>query len=225
METDVNSPTSPTSTCCSDISLSVGTTDSCVICFCSDEETTSHDCNVCRQGSWKVCMECKEKLKKLKKCPVCASENNNYISESDSEETYGEERREEVAIVRRNIGVKKICSIFISCIAFSFLGVFSVLLLSNYYGNNRCFVVYLIAVLNAGLSVLVVLSHFLSQDLGECYTRYIWPILTSFMLFLTTLLNIYCHVFFTHKNIVPLIIFIIVTFICVLHMIVKYCDL
>ena len=107
METDVNSPTSPTSTCCSDVSLSVGTTDSCVICFCSDEETTSHDCNVCRQGSWKVCMECKEKLKKLKKCPVCASENNNYISESDSEETYGEERREEVAIVRRNIGVKK----------------------------------------------------------------------------------------------------------------------
>ena len=228
MESDVTSPVSPVSTCASDVSFSVSTSDSCIICFCSDEETESHDCDVCRQGAWKVCTECKEKLKRLKKCPVCASENINYISESESDETYGEEeRRDGVAIVRRNGGrrTKKICSMVISCIAFSFLGVFSVLSLSDFYGNNKCFVVYMLSVLNGAMSLLVVLTHLAGDDVGECYTRYIWPILTSLILFLTTLLNSYCRVIFTNRNMVPLLILLSVTVICVLHMLVKYCNI
>ena len=113
----------------------------------------------------------------------------------------------------------------ISCIAFSFLGVFSVLSLSDFYGNNKCFVVYMLSVLNGAMSLLVVLTHLSGDDVGECYTRYIWPILTSFILFLTTLLNSYCHVIFTNKSMIPLIILLFVTVICVMHMLVKYCDL
>tara|TARA_X000000950_G_scaffold146454_1_gene180930 strand:+ start:1938 stop:2609 length:672 start_codon:yes stop_codon:yes gene_type:complete len=223
MESDV---TSPVSTCASDVSFSVSTSDSCIICFCSDEETESHDCDVCRQGAWKVCVECKEKLKRLKKCPVCASENINYISESESDDTHSEEEiRDGVAIIRRNRRTKKICTMFIACVAFSFLGVFSVLSLSDFYGNSQCFIIYVLAILNSGMSLLVVLTHLAGEEVGECYTRYVWPILTSFILFLTTLLNGYCHVFFTNRNIVPLIIFIFITVICLMHMIVKYCDL
>ena len=180
------------------------------------------------KGLGKCVQNVKKKLKRLKKCPVCASENINYISESESDETYGEEeRRDGVAIVRRNGGrrTKKICSMVISCIAFSFLGVFSVLSLSDFYGNNKCFVVYMLSVLNGAMSLLVVLTHLSGDDVGECYTRYIWPILTSFILFLTTLLNSYCHVIFTNKSMIPLIILLFVTVICVMHMLVKYCDL
>lgn len=222
MESDVTSPT-----CASDVSFSTG--DSCIICFCSDEETESHECDICRQGAWKVCTECKKKLKRLKKCPVCASENINYISESELDETFGEEeeRRDGVAIVRRNrsIRTKKLCSVIISCISFSFLGVFSVLSLSDFYGNNRCFIIYMLSIMNGGLALLVVLTNLSGRDIGECYTRYVWPILSSLILFLTTLLNGYCYVFFTNENIVPLIILIFIVVICVLHMIVKYCDL
>lgn len=224
MESDV---TSPTSICSSDVSFSTG--DSCIICFCSDEETESHECDICRQGAWKVCTECKKKLKRLKKCPVCASENINYISESELDETFGEEeeRRDGVAIVRRNrsIRTKKLCSVIISCISFSFLGVFSVLSLSDFYGNNRCFIIYMLSIMNGGLALLVVLTNLSGRDIGECYTRYVWPILSSLILFLTTLLNGYCYVFFTNENIVPLIILIFIVVICVLHMIAKYCDL
>lgn len=222
MESDVTSPT-----CASDVSFSTG--DSCIICFCSDEETESHECDICRQGAWKVCTECKKKLKRLKKCPVCASENINYISESELDETFGEEeeRRDGVAIVRRNrsIRTKKLCSVIISCVVFSFLGVFSVLSLSDFYGNNRCFIIYMLSIMNGGLALLVVLTNLSGRDIGECYTRYVWPILSSLILFLTTLLNGYCYVFFTNENIVPLIILIFIVVICVLHMIVKYCDL
>jgi hypothetical protein len=224
MESDV---TSPTSTCASDVSFS--TSDSCIICFCSDEETESHECDICRQGAWKVCTGCKKKLKRLKKCPVCASENINYISESETDETFGEEeeRRDGVAIVRRNrsIRTKKLCSVIISCIAFSFLGVFSVLSLSDFYGNNRCFIIYMLSIMNGGLSLLVVLTNLSGRDIGECYTRYIWPIISSLILFLTTLLNGYCRIIFTNENVLPLIILVFIIVICVLHMIIKYCDL
>lgn len=225
MESDV---TSPVSACSSDVSFSVNTSDSCIICFCSDDETESHDCNVCRRGAWKVCTECKEKLKRLKKCPVCSSENINYTSESELDDDYGEEeRRDGVAIVGRNTNrsIKKICIMIISCIVFSFLGVFSVLSLSDYYGNNKCFIIYILSIMNGGLSLLIVLTHLAGKDIGECYTRYIWPTLTSLILFLTTLLNGYCRVFFTNDNIVPLAILIFVTVICTIHMFVKYCDL
>ena len=229
MESDVTSPVSPVSTCASDVSFSVNTSDSCIICFCSDEETESHDCDVCRQGAWKVCSECKEKLKRLKKCPVCATDNINYISDVESDENFGEEeeRRDGVAVIRRNRSrrTKKMCSMFISCIAFSFLGVFSVLSLSDFYGNSQCFVIYLLALLNSIMSLLVVLTHLAGEEVGECYTRYVWPILTSFILFLTTLLNGYCFVFFTYRNMIPLVIFIFVTVFCLMNMFVKYCDL
>ena len=62
MEIDV---TSPTSTCTSEVSFSVESSESnqsCIICFCSDEETESHDCTVCKEGAWKICKKCKEKL-------------------------------------------------------------------------------------------------------------------------------------------------------------------
>ena len=70
METDVSSPTS---TCPSEVSFSVESSeeesseeesfDSCVICFCSDEETESHDCTVCKEGAWKICKKCKERFR------------------------------------------------------------------------------------------------------------------------------------------------------------------
>ena len=142
MKNDVNSPVS---TCSSEISLSIGTTDSCIICFCSDEETESHDCNVCRKGSWKVCIECKEKLKKLKKCPVCASENDNYISESELDEIG---RREDVGnIYSERRRVKKLWLNLISCIFFACLGFFSVFFLSDFYDNQNCILIYFIAII------------------------------------------------------------------------------
>ena len=55
MEIDV---TSPTSTCTSEVSFSVESSESnqsCIICFCRDEETESHDCTVCKEGARKIC--------------------------------------------------------------------------------------------------------------------------------------------------------------------------
>ena len=72
---------------------------------------------------------------------------------------------------------------FIACVAFSFLGVFSVLSLSDFYGNSQCFIIYVLAILNSGMSLLVVLTHLAGEEVGECYTRYVWPILTSFYTF------------------------------------------
>ena len=79
--------------------------------------------------------------------------------------------------------------------------------------------------MNGGLSLLVVLTNLSGRDIGECYTRYIWPIISSLILFLTTLLNGYCRIIFTNENVLPLIILVFIIVICVLHMIIKYCDL
>ena len=158
METDVNSPTS---TCTSEVSFSVGSSseesseeesfDSCIICFCSDEEAESHDCTVCKEGAWKICKKCKEKLKRIDKCPVCMTENLDYEEPTPPLPP----RQQNVVVIQRNLliidlilqGLWKdlileICvCIFkiVVCILYSSLGISLVYMVAYLTNSAHCF--------------------------------------------------------------------------------------
>ena len=216
METDVSSPTS---TCTSEVSFSVGSSEgssesseSCIICFCSDEETESHDCTVCREGAWKICKKCKEKLKGINKCPVCMTENLNYESPPLPP------RQQNVVVRQRNPIIIDLilqglwkdvlleCLVYIFklcvCILYSALGVCSVYIVAYITNSSHCFLqLFLSAIMCIIFSLIPFTLLYDSRDeSGKIYRLCIAPLLSIIILTFSGLLNRYCAVVFFGKT-------------------------
>ena len=222
METDVSSPTS---TCTSEVSFSVGSSgesseeesskslESCIICFCSDEETESHDCTVCREGAWKICKKCKEKLKKIDKCPVCMTENLNY-----EEPPPLPPRDQNVVVRQRNPIIVDLilqglwkdvlleCLVYIFklcvCILYSGLGVCAVYIVTYLNNSSHCFLQLFLSAIMCIIFLIIPFTLFYDphDESGKLYRICISPLLSIIMLTFSGLLNRYCAVVFVGKT-------------------------
>jgi hypothetical protein len=222
METDV---TSPTSTCTSEVSFSVGSSDesseeessksleSCIICFCSDEETESHDCTVCTEGAWKICKKCKEKMNRIDKCPVCMTENLNYEEPSPPLPP----RRQNVVVRQRNFYIVDLiiqglwkdvlleCLVYIFklfvCILYSSLGVCTVYIVAYITESSHCFLQLFLSAIMCIIFLLIpfTLLYDPRDESGKIYRLCIAPILSIIILTFSGLLNRYCAVVFVGK--------------------------
>ena len=223
METDVSSPTS---TCTSEVSFSVASSEdssesnessegnqSCIICFCSDEEAESHDCTVCKEGAWKICKKCKEKMKRIDKCPVCMTENLNY-----EEPTPPRPRRQQNIVVRQRNpfiidlilqGLWKdllleICVyIFklVVCILYSSLGISLVYMIAYLNHSAHCFLQLFLSVVMCIIFLIIPFTLFYDprDESGKLYRLCIAPLLSVILLTFSGLLNGYCAVVFVGK--------------------------
>tara|TARA_Y100000389_G_scaffold125562_1_gene122960 strand:+ start:2771 stop:3511 length:741 start_codon:yes stop_codon:yes gene_type:complete len=219
METDVSSPTS---TCTSEVSFSVGSSeesseeesfDSCVICFCSDEETESHDCTICKEGAWKICKKCKERLKKIDKCPVCMTENLDY-----EEPTSPLPPRQQNVVVRqrnpiiidlilqglwKDVFLEIFVCIFkiVVCILYSTLGISTVYIVAYLTNSAHCFLQLFLGFIMGIIYLIIPITLFYDprDESGKIYRICIAPLLSVIMLTFSGLLNSYCAVVFFGK--------------------------
>ena len=224
METDVSSPTS---TCTSEVSFSVGSSeeesseeessksfDSCVICFCSDEETESHDCTICKEGAWKICKKCKEKLKRIDKCPVCMTENLNY-----EEPTPPRPQRQQNIVVRqrnpiiidlilqglwKDVLLELFVCIFkiVVCILYSSLGISLVYIVAYLNNSAHCFLQLFLSAIMFIIFLIIPITLFYDprDESGKIYRICIAPITSVVILTFSGLLNSYCAVVFFGKT-------------------------
>ena len=219
METDVSSPTS---TCTSEVSFSVESSEesseeesnqSCIICFCSDEETESHDCTICKEGAWKICKKCKEKLKRIDKCPVCMTENLDYEEPTPPLPP----RQQNVVVIQRNLliidlilqGLWKdvILEIFVCifklfvCILYSALGTSLVYIVAYLNNSAHCFLQLFLGFIMGIIYVIIPITLFYDprDESGKIYRICIAPLLSVIMLTFSGLLNSYCAVVFFGK--------------------------
>ena len=226
MEIDVSSPTS---TCPSEVSFSVESSeesseeesfDSCVICFCSDEETESHDCTVCKEGAWKICKKCKERLKRIDKCPVCMTENLNYEEPTPPrpQRQFRPQRQQNVVVRQRNpllielilqglwkdllleicVCIFKLCV----CILYSIVGFSTVLMIAHSTHTTQCFLQLFIAVLMAIIFAIASITLFYDprEEGGRLYRICIAPLLSIMLLTFSGLINKLCFVIFVGKT-------------------------
>ena len=221
MEIDVSSPTS---TCPSEVSFSVESSeeesleeesfDSCVICFCSDEETESHDCTVCKEGAWKICKKCKERLKRIDKCPVCMTENLNYEEPTPPRP----QRQQNVVVRQRNpllielilqglwkdlllkicVRIFKLCV----CILYSIVGFSTILMIAHSTHTTHCFLQLFISILMAIIFAIVSITLFYDprDEGGRIYRICIAPLLSIILLTFSGLINKLCFVIFVGKT-------------------------
>jgi len=214
METDVNSPTS---TCTSEVSFSEESSESnqsCIICFCSDEEAESHDCIVCKEGAWKICKKCKERLKRIDKCPVCMTENLNYEEPSPPRP----QRQQNVVVRERNpiiidlilqglwkdvlleflVCIFKLCV----CILYALFGISLVYIVAYINNSAHCFLqLFLSAVMCIIFLIIPITLFYDSRDeLGKLYRICIAPLSSVSILTFSGLLNGYCAVVFVGKT-------------------------
>ena len=213
MEIDV---TSPTSTCTSEVSFSVESSESnqsCIICFCSDEETESHDCTVCKEGAWKICKKCKEKLKRLNKCPVCATENLNYEEPPPPRPPV----RQNVIVTERNfmlfnliarglwIDVLLECVVYFFklcvCIMYFAFSFSTVMLITYLTKTTHCFLQYFLGILLSIVwgFVAITLLYDPHDETGRFYRLCFTPILSIIFLTLSGLVNGYCGITFNDR--------------------------
>jgi len=221
METDVSSPTS---TCPSEVSFSVGSSEeesteeesseSCIICFCSDEEAESHDCTVCKEGAWKICKKCKEKLKRIDKCPVCMTENLNY-----EEPTPPRPQRQQNVVVRQrnpliidlilqglwkdvlfkiSVFIFKLCI----CILYSMIGFSTIFMIAYSTHTAHCFLQLFLAFIMAIIFFIVSITLFYDShsESGKLYRICIAPLLSIILLTFSGLINRMCLVIFIGKT-------------------------
>tara|TARA_Y100000746_G_C15397463_1_gene404933 strand:- start:251 stop:1000 length:750 start_codon:yes stop_codon:yes gene_type:complete len=221
METDVNSPTS---TCTSEVSFSVGSSSeesseeesnkSCIICFCSDEEAESHDCTVCKEGAWKICKKCKERLKRIDKCPVCMTENLDY-----EEPTPPRPQRQQNVVVRERNPIiidlilqglwkdllLEICvCIFkiVVCILYSAIGIFLVYMIAYLNNSAHCFLQLFLSAIMCIILLIIPITLFYDprDESGKIYRICIAPLVSVILLTFSGLLNSYCAVVFFGKT-------------------------
>ena len=219
METDVSSPTT---TCTSEVSFSVESSEeessesnqSCIICFCSDEETESHDCTICKEGAWKICKKCKERLKRIDKCPVCMTENLNY-----EEPTPPRPQRQQNVVVRqrnpllielilqglwKDVLLELFVCIFkiVVCILYSSLGVSLVYIVAYLTNSAHCFLQLFISILMAIIFAIVSITLFYDprDEGGRIYRICIAPLLSIILLTFSGLINKLCFVIFVGKT-------------------------
>ena len=220
METDVSSPTS---TCTSEVSFSVGSSeeesseeesfDSCIICFCSDEEAESHDCTVCKEGAWKICKKCKERLKRIDKCPVCMTENLNYEEPTSPRP----QRQQNVVVRQRNPliidlilqGLWKdlLLEIFVCffklvvCILYSSLGLSLVYMVAYLNNSAQCFLQLFLGFIMFIIFLIIPITLFYDphDESGKIYRICVAPLLSVVILTFSGLLNSYCAVVFFGK--------------------------
>ena len=192
MEIDVNSTESS----------SESSFESCVICLCSDEETENHDCNICTEGAWKVCKGCKDKLKRIDKCPVCMSVNINYEEEEEEEEIVRNDIRQNTVINLISQGLWKdalykclsiICKIFI-CIFYLFLGLSIVFFISISNKSIHCILIYFIGFSISFICFFIpfTLLYVPEDDLGQFYRQIFAPIILIILFTLISLINNHC---------------------------------
>lgn len=222
METDVSSPTS---TCTSEVSFSVESSEeessesnqSCIICFCSDEETESHDCTVCKEGAWKICKKCKERLKRIDKCPVCMTENLNY-EEPTPPRAQRRQRQQNVVVRQRNpliidlmlqglwkdVLLEFFVCIFklVVCILYSALGTSLVYIIAYLTNSAHCYLqLFLSAIMFIIFLIIpITLLYDPRDESGKIYRICIAPIVSVVILTFSGLLNSYCVVVFFGKT-------------------------
>jgi hypothetical protein len=213
METDV---TSPTSTCTSEVSFSVESSEeesnqSCIICFCSDEETESHDCTVCKEGAWKICKKCKERLKRIDKCPVCMTGNLDYEEPTPpiSQNVIVRERNTIIfdlilqglwkdIIFKLCVCIFKLCV----CILYPVLGVCTVYIVAYLNNSSHCILHLFSSTIMFIIFLLIPFTLFYDphDELGKIYRMCVAPLLSIIMLTFSGLLNTICIVVFIGKT-------------------------
>lgn len=227
MENDVSSPTS---TCTSEVSFSVESSEeesteeessesnqSCIICFCSDEETESHDCTICKEGAWKICKKCKEKLKRIDKCPVCMTENLNY-EEPTPPRPQRQHRQQNIVVRQRNPyiidlilqGLWKdvilefsVCIFkLVVCLLYSSLGTSLVYIVSYLNNSAHCFLQLFLSSIMGIIYLIIPFTLFYDprDESGKIYRICIAPITSVVILTFSGLLNHYCAVVFFGKT-------------------------